>query len=642
DPDACAEICRRLDGLPLAIELAAARLRLLTPRQIADRLDDRFRLLTTGSRTALPRQQTLRAVVDWSWDLLEPTERTVLRRLSVFTGGCALAQAEAVCGPDTLGALAALVDKSLVVAAPDGPDGMRYRLLETVAEYAAARLDEAGERTAAERRHLAVYRELLRGGDAELRGPRQAEWTARFETEHDNARTALRTAVRLRDEQEGLCLVLSMSWFWQQRGDQADARVWASATGALGPDPFAAPLRPAGPLPGRCTDTPPPWSGERLWEARRGVRLIMLASAGVEDTALDGRWEGEPQDYLRRIVAAYRPGLPQLRGQPGSMWFFARLMTGGLNGLAETADAMVAACDDPDGDGDGGWELAFALLMRARLRPGAGDDADRALALFDRTGDLWGYAEALSARGEAHEREGRYEEAAADYEGALRGAARVGAHRQLPVFKARLAFLRLRTAADDQERAQAERRLLDVVEASDGHTVEVVGTGRMLLVRHYGATGRTGPARGQLALMERELHETAPGLFRGLLTGLDAWLDCLDGRWDRARAGVRAALGHLDSLAYLISPQLIADQFLCAAWALAHPADTAGDGARLLGAYDAVERHPGGLGFQPFDDEREVRLSAERDLRAALGDRAYEQAYEEGRGLALRDAAALI
>jgi hypothetical protein len=147
DPEAAAEICRRLDGLPLAIELAAARLRMLSLRQIADRLDDRFRLLTSGSRTVLPRQQTLRAVVDWSWDLLDTDERDVLRRLSVFAGGCDLPAAEAVCGPVAFEALGSLVDKSLVVAAPsDDNTTMRYRLLETVVEYAGERLDETGVR----------------------------------------------------------------------------------------------------------------------------------------------------------------------------------------------------------------------------------------------------------------------------------------------------------------------------------------------------------------------------------------------------------------------------------------------------------------------------------------------------------------
>ena len=184
DPEACAEICRRLDGLPLGIELAAARLRMLTPRQIADRLDDRFRLLTSGSRTVLPRQQTLRAVVDWSWELLDEGERDVLRRLSVFTGGCDLAAAEAVCGPAAFDALGSLVDKSLVVAAPSGDGGwMRYRLLETVAEYAGERLDETGAAPEAERAHLTYYRELARTTDPELRGPGQLAAIERLERE---------------------------------------------------------------------------------------------------------------------------------------------------------------------------------------------------------------------------------------------------------------------------------------------------------------------------------------------------------------------------------------------------------------------------------------------------------------------------
>ncbi|MBY8820640.1 ATP-binding protein, partial [Streptomyces cinereoruber] len=184
DRGAAEEVCRRLDGLPLAVELAAARLRMLSLRQIAERLDDRFRLLTAGARTVLPRQQTLRAVVDWSWDLLDDPERVVLRRLSVFTGGCDLAAAEAVCAGDggsgeVLDVLGALVDKSLVVAAPvDG--GMRYRLLETVAEYARERLEEAGERAGVERRHLAYYRELARRTDPELRGPGQVAAITRF------------------------------------------------------------------------------------------------------------------------------------------------------------------------------------------------------------------------------------------------------------------------------------------------------------------------------------------------------------------------------------------------------------------------------------------------------------------------------
>ena len=148
--EAVAEICRRLDGMPLAIELAAARLRALTPPQIVDRLADRFRLLTSGSRTALPRHQTLRAVVEWSWDLLDPDEQAVARRLSLFSGGATLDAAEQVCSDDdlpaesVLGVLASLVDKSLVEAAADDRS-VRYRMLETVRAYGAEQLKASGE-----------------------------------------------------------------------------------------------------------------------------------------------------------------------------------------------------------------------------------------------------------------------------------------------------------------------------------------------------------------------------------------------------------------------------------------------------------------------------------------------------------------
>ncbi|MEJ8633335.1 ATP-binding protein [Streptomyces sp. MS2.AVA.5] len=641
DPAACAEICRRLDGLPLALELAAARLRALTPRQIADRLDDRFRLLTGGGRTVLPRQQTLRAVVDWSWDLLDAQERTVLRRLAVFSGGCALPQAEEVCGPGALDGLAGLVDKSLVVAVPDGPDGMRYRLLETVAEYAGERLTEAGERSAVERRHLRAYRELARAGEPELRGPGQADWLDRFEAEHDNVRAALRTAVRLHDEQEALCLALSMSWFWQQRAHQADARAWSAAVAELGPDPFRAPVRAAEPMPARCTDLAPPWPVEVLWEARRGLRLMVIASDDRIGTAMD---DPATQEYLRAVVAAYRPGLPQLCRQPATMWFFARLMTGEFAGLAETFDAIVAGSD---GQAEG-WDLALLLLMRAKVigqdpadpaRPAT--DADRALALFRRSGDQWGIAESLSARGEEYDRRGRYEEAAADFEAAMRSSARVGAGAQVLVLRSRLAGLALKTAGNDEERADAERQLLEVIDRSEGFTGEVLSTARMALTRYYGAIGRTGPARGQLEGMERELSASAPGLFRGLLVGMHGWLACVDGAYAQARDRIRDAVGLLDTMAHLVAPHLVADQFLCAAWAMAH-LDAAEDGARLLGAYDSTGRQPGGFGFQPFDDQHEVRRRAESDLRGVLGDERYTQAHRAGRGLSGQEACALI
>ncbi|EFL31675.1 LOW QUALITY PROTEIN: multidomain-containing protein family, partial [Streptomyces viridochromogenes DSM 40736] len=408
DPEACAEICRRLDGLPLAIELAAARLRMLTPRQIADRLDDRFRLLTSGSRTVLPRQQTLRAVVDWSWDLLDEDERDVLRRLSVFAGGCDLPAAEAVCGPGALEALGSLVDRSLVVAAPPGEpaDGeMRYRLLETVAEYAAERLDESGQRPAAERAHLTYFRELARVTDPLLRGPGQLAAIHRLEREYENLRTALRHAVALRDEQEALCLALSLVWYWQMRDLRIEARNWCREVMALGPDPFTEPVRSAAPVWQRCTDAPPPMTGEVLWEARRGIHLAHLACM---DTELDAWQNPRSQRKLRTIARTYEPGLPQNCRLPGLLWFFAVMLTGDMDRLRVIMDESIRTCRQAPGFD---WELASGLQMRANFLANrtdwAGDaarDADESLEIYRRLGDDWGTAEALSARAEAHER----------------------------------------------------------------------------------------------------------------------------------------------------------------------------------------------------------------------------------------------
>ncbi|WP_307783364.1 BTAD domain-containing putative transcriptional regulator, partial [Streptomyces sp. MBT53] len=243
DTEAVTEICRRLDGLPLAIELAAARLRLLTPRQIADRLDDRFRLLTSGSRTVLPRQQTLRAVVDWSWDLLDEHERTLLREVSVFAGGWDLAAAESVCTGPAADLIGALVDKSLIVATPgEAHDGMRYRMLETIHEYAVERAAETPLlRTAAERRHRSWIRALVEQAEPLLRSGAQLPWIARLETELDNFRAALDRTITAGDEEESGALALAVGWFWWLRNYRREGVDWTERVLGLIPTPDAGP-----------------------------------------------------------------------------------------------------------------------------------------------------------------------------------------------------------------------------------------------------------------------------------------------------------------------------------------------------------------------------------------------------------------
>ncbi|AWL38082.1 MULTISPECIES: BTAD domain-containing putative transcriptional regulator [unclassified Streptomyces] len=647
DPEtaaACAEICHRLDGLPLAIELAAARLRMLGPRQIADRLDDRFRLLTSGSRTVLPRQKTLRAVVDWSWDLLDPAERAVLRRLSVFSGGCALAAAEEVCagdgiGPfDVAGLLGSLVDKSLVVAASGDDGDMRYRLLETVAEYAAERLDEAGERAATEWRHLVHFRELARTTDPALRGAEQLAALARFRREYENLRTALRHAVATGDEHEALCLVLSLAWYWQMRDLRAEARQWADAVAELGPDPFAEPVEPAPSLLARCTDSPPPMVPEQLQEARRGVRLIQLVSMDHEAN----EWmTSAGRKRLRAVARTYRPGQPQTCRAPGSLWLFAVMFTGDLHGFRELLDETVRACRELGYV----WELAAALQMRANAlanRPDwAGEarrDADESLGIYEGLGDAWGAAEALSSRGEANERAGDSAAAAEDFRAAVAYAERLGAQAQVAMLRARYASALCETGRGEE----GERILREVIADDRGSGPEARPAARLYLTLWLGRTGRTAEAREYLESMLGVPPADAVDLFEGFVLGVQSWLDNLDGLHGTALGrAVRALSLSREGMAQMVAPQMTAIHLVTVAWALAGLGGErrAADAARLLALHDALLP----AGYVPTASERTNLLLTEELVRAGLPDgEARDRAYAEGGGLTLEEATALM
>ncbi|MBA6437492.1 BTAD domain-containing putative transcriptional regulator [Streptomyces sp. GMR22] len=219
-------VCRALDGMPLAIELAAARLRTMSIDQLAHRLDDRFRLLTSGSRTALPRHKTLRAVVDWSWELLTDAERMVLRRLSVFSGGASLEAAERVCagdgveGDQVLELLTALTEKSLLVA--EGGGAPRYRMIGTIREYAGHRLAEAGESDLARQAHLAHFTEFTETAEPRLRRAEQVEWLATLEAEHDNIGAAMRGALAAGEAGAAMRLAAGAGWYWWLGGRRTE------------------------------------------------------------------------------------------------------------------------------------------------------------------------------------------------------------------------------------------------------------------------------------------------------------------------------------------------------------------------------------------------------------------------------------
>lgn len=333
---AVAAICRRLDGLPLALELAATKLRALGIDEVLVRLDDRFRLLDSGHRDAPARQRTLRALIDWSWELLDEAERTVLGRLAVHAESCDIEAAEAVCAAnglasaDVTGVLARLVDRSLVVSEHTG-DGPRYRLLESIAEYCLDRLDAGGELSKARIAHARHFAAVAAESVTGLRGAHQEQWLSRLSRDEGNLRTAMDTlASRGQAGLAGLALELAgdLAWYWLLRG--------------------------------------------RLGEARRRLRSTL---------ALDGAAEHAD---ARAAVLAWLTGFDLLSGEHA----------GSADRGADDGAAAAMAITDPAARGRALWFLGYALATVGD--PERGERLTReALELFRASGDRWGAAAAL-------------------------------------------------------------------------------------------------------------------------------------------------------------------------------------------------------------------------------------------------------
>jgi predicted ATPase len=383
---AVARVCQRLDGIPLAIELAAARVAVLTVDQIVDRLHDRFHLLTGGSRTALGRQQTLRAAVDWSHQLLAEPERVALRRLAVFAGGWTLEAAEAVCagaaasgypidGRDVLDLLASLVRKSLVLTDQPGPE-TRYRLLETIRQYAEEQLSAAGELAEARQRHLAWCVRLAEAAEPELLGPRDAVWFDRLEAEVDNLRAALRWSIESRDGDSGLRLAGALGWFWYVRGYAAEARDWLARRLEV------------------PTDASPAVHARALFVTGR---LTALQGDNVAARSL-----------LAESITIFRE-LNDETGLGVALHALAHATSGHAeeHALLDESVALLRRSGHA-------WELARSLhcLGNARLSEGQAASArglhEEALALFRRTGNGWGISQGLIGVGTVAARLGDY------------------------------------------------------------------------------------------------------------------------------------------------------------------------------------------------------------------------------------------
>ncbi|MFI1481369.1 AfsR/SARP family transcriptional regulator [Streptomyces sp. NPDC020747] len=550
DSAAVDEICRRLDGLPLAIELAAARLRMLTPRQIADRLDDRFRLLTSGSRTALPRQQTLRAVVDWSWDLLDEPERTVLREVSVFAGGWDLDAAEAVCTGPVAEIVGALVDKSLVVATPGrrGTSGMRYRMLETIHEYAAERAAETPElRATAERRHRAWVRALVEEADPLLRSADQLRWIRRLESDLDNIRAALDRSLVAADEPEMGSIALAMGWFWWLRNFRREGMNWTdqvlrlgtaldmrSAESAESADSFdSSGTRSSGPFRMPHLDTvdhveaylaDPEAEKEhpshRLRMRLRLLNLFLRAELGQVPLKDERMLE-----YTEGLRAAMARGGPDSARFPGIIWPLMAFVLGNTEGIRDHMETSLANCREYGGD----WEIGAALLFCVHVAvdsPGGMEGVEENLtelrAVARRAGDRWMLAQMSSAGGETAMARSRFDEARSEFEEALRLAVEVGAYVETPFLIARLGEIAYYVG----DRAAALAALDEATAAADRYAVPD-SRAFVLLMRSQMAFDDQDFVRA------RELHEAAraemdrgtpPPQFLAALNGLDALL----------------------------------------------------------------------------------------------------------------------
>ncbi len=487
------DVCRRLDGLPLAIELAAARLRALPLATLADRLDDRFRLLTRGTRTTLPRQQTLRAVVDWSYDLLFDDERRLFARLSVFAGGCELAAAEAVCADDLvpeeeiLDILSRLVDKSLVTV-DIGPTTARYSQLQTLWQYARERLADSGETDEIRERHARWYLDLGKQGRPGLRGHSGIEWRARLEAELDNFRAALDWFIGRTDAPSALGLVGSVAYLWFLRADFHEGYRWSRDALAV--------------------DDP---SGST------GLRGYAAAYQAYFGFFVNG--PGGALDAFQAAVADLRQAVSPDLG--GALLVLAEILTrlgefeASQAALAEALPLVIAE-QEP-------WDIATHDMFAARNLAAQGhvEEAERltraSVELFRACGDHWMILYGLGMLAGIEESHGDFAAAAAAYEELIVACRAAGMTHFESMWLIRLAALRARLGDD----VAAEQLFADSI------------TTRPQSVNPAALVGRAGAARrlGDLASSRRWLdqakieYETvgSPGGSAAALIGLVWW-----------------------------------------------------------------------------------------------------------------------
>jgi predicted ATPase/DNA-binding SARP family transcriptional activator/tetratricopeptide (TPR) repeat protein len=505
------EICRRLDGMPLAIELAAARMRSLPVTEVAARLDDRFRLLTGGSRAALPRHQTLRAVVAWSWDLLIPAEAALADRVAVFPGGITPDAARAVCagGPvaaaDVPDLLAALTDKSLLRQVPGLEP--RYRMLETLREFGAERLAATDDVAAVKRAHARHFLALAEEAEPHLRRPEQLEWLPRVTAERDNLLAAMRFSVDTGDADTAVRLGAALAWYWTLRNEHGTAATWLSAV----------------------ADVP----GDAPGDARALCIVVGVISriAGVHD--LSG---------LSERIAAAHAAYPQPWSEHPMLGLLEPI-TAMVNDDEDLAFTLLDTSPEPADP----WGRATRHLLAAMLYENEGrfdehrDSLKRALEAYRDVGERWGLSATLSALGSLRLSDGDVEGSVAAYAEAHQLMSRITANEDASFTRTRLAQAYAR--GGDLDRARAEL-VIARAEAERFHSAIGLVTSDLGLAELARETGDRVEAhrRAEQALAAARITPGGLSQLTATVLATLSTLDAEDGQAERSRDRIREAV----------------------------------------------------------------------------------------------------
>ncbi|MEV6267511.1 BTAD domain-containing putative transcriptional regulator [Kribbella sp. NPDC051936] len=575
-----AVLCRRLDGIPLALELAATRVRALGVRGLVARLDDRFRLLATGHRGAAPRQQTLHAMIDWSWELLDPDEQSVLRRLAVHADGCTADAAAAVCGEDdVLDVLVRLVDRSLVVPV----DGGRFRLLESVAAYCVDKLTVAGELEPSRQRHLAYYVSLAETARPGLFGDEQGRWLVLLDDDSANFRTALDRAVATGQLDLAERLVDALAWYWFLRGRYVEA------------------MRSLEAVPG---------------SARAGVwRAGFMYLLGHPDAAAErDRWLDDADAM----------------GQ----WWIAHAASD-AGDLSTCLSLLNQALKSFQADGNQ-WGVAAVLAARAKHAhvradlPALYDDACQSIGTFRSLGDRWGVLQATGWFGAHAELVGDFEEAERLHLEGMEAAEEIGLWPEVASAAGMLGWTAIRRGHFESARTYGERGLRLATEQGQRATQALAE-----LVLGFAArrTGALDEASSRLqALIDAARRQSEAVLYLSIVLAELGFVRELQGRPEEAL--------ELHAEAFRVSEEFDSLRGQC--WALegiaaCHPDKTLA--ATLLGSAAATRATENYLtaAAEAVDLERAVTAASE-----ALGADGYQAAYERGAALEPVEAFALL